>query len=199
MEKIRIVYIDDSPDPELSKYLSEEYKMPDYEIISNDILFKPEDEYSTLLNNELLREANIVLLDSQLFEHGAVNGKKFKGEELKLAINRFYPFIEVIIITQNPPEYASITLSKYKHDIKNSPSQYYSNNVPPQIKKAIDNISMNRSIMHSISENNSWDPVICDKISNSIDGITEYSDLTKNDIDNLIKLFNNIEELLKDE
>ena len=76
MEKIRIVYIDDSPDPELSKYLSEEYKMPDYEIISNDILFKPEDEYSTLLNNELLREANIVLLDSQLFEHGAVNGKK---------------------------------------------------------------------------------------------------------------------------
>ena len=97
METIKLVYIDDTPDNDLSKYL-DRYSSNDYQFESSEIEFDPTQDYNSLLCNPEVQSANIIIIDSRLFENKTVTGGKFTGEEFKLVLKKFYPFIEFLLI-----------------------------------------------------------------------------------------------------
>ena len=93
MENFSLVYIDDTPDTILSRYLdglNSVYSEKGYVIKSSDILFKAEDDYSSLLKDERIQTANILIIDSMLFENKTAKDGKFTGEEFKFVLQKFY-------------------------------------------------------------------------------------------------------------
>jgi len=100
METLKLLYIDDHPETSLSKYL-DKYKSPSCEIEYSDIEFKPDEGYESLINNSDVKSANIIFIDSKLFENRNAIAGKFTGEEFKIILKKYFPFIEVIVITQN--------------------------------------------------------------------------------------------------
>ena len=112
MEILKILYIDDNPEPSLSKYL-DKYKNSSCDIEYSDIKFNPDEGYESLINNAEVKSANIIFIDSKLFENRTAIAGKFTGEEFKIILKKYFPFIEVIVITQNDitPDYETIEYS----------------------------------------------------------------------------------------
>ena len=90
MEKYSLVYIDDNPETALSRYLDEEFKSDNYEIVYSEIIFNPEDGYESLLSDQTVSSANIILIDSWLFENRTAANVKFAGEEFKLILKKLF-------------------------------------------------------------------------------------------------------------
>ena len=68
MENLKIIYIDDYPETSLSKYL-DKYKNLSCNVESLDIKFNPDAGYESLINNPDVKSANIIFIDSKLFEN----------------------------------------------------------------------------------------------------------------------------------
>ena len=100
MTTLKILYIDDHPEAALSKYL-DNYKNSNCEIEYSDIEFNPDEGYESLINDPDVKSANIIFIDSKLFENRNAIAGKFTGEEFKIILRKYFPFIEVIVITQN--------------------------------------------------------------------------------------------------
>ena len=113
MEKFNILYIDDNPEPSLGKYLDREYKNSEYETKYSELKFDPENGYESLIRDPKVQSANIIFIDSKLFENRTARNGKFSGEEFKIILRKYYPFIEVVVITQNEPDLKVGTISKY--------------------------------------------------------------------------------------
>mgnify|MGYP000640489885 FL=1 len=90
MEKIKVLYIDDSLDLALSKYL-DNYKQENCEFDYSDIKFIPEEGYESLINNPEVRSANVIFVDSSLFENRTAIEGKFTGEEFKIILKKYFP------------------------------------------------------------------------------------------------------------
>lgn len=198
MERISILYIDDSPESGLGRYLGEEYTNEDFEINYSDIIFNPNDGYENLIRNRLVQSANIIFIDSKLFENRNVIGGKFTGEEFKIILKKYFPFIEVIVITQNEADSALETISKYDSRSGKTATEYYSEKLPDYIERAIHNIVVYRNLAKILANNTSWESILKEKIVNSLQGIGTYDELTKEDIDQLIVAFKEIQEKLDD-
>lgn len=192
MDKINIVYIDDRHDEILSRYLGEEYTNSDFEIEHEDILFDPNEGYESLIQNPSVMHANIIIIDSRLFENSTASSK-FTGEEFKLILKKYYPFIEVIVITQNDADAKVGTISKYNPNSGVSGSEYYANELPSCFNVAIKNIVTFRELASRLESNESWEPILKEKIIASLQGLNTYDELTKTDIDNLISAFQEIQ------
>ncbi len=192
MDKINIVYIDDDDDLILSRYLGEKYTNPDFQIEHEDILFNPNEGYESLIQNPSVMHANIIIIDSRLFENSTASSK-FTGEEFKLILKKYYPFIEVIVITQNGADAKVGTISKYNPNTDVSGLEYYANELPPRINEAIKNIVTFRELASRLESNESWEPIIKEKIIASLQGSNAYDELTKKDIDDLISAFQEIQ------
>ena len=194
MRVINIVYIDDKPDPSLSRYLDIEFSSDQFSKVYEEILFNPADGYESLMKNPLVQTANIVVIDSMLFENSGTVSGKFSGEEFKIILKKYYPFIEVIVITQNEPETAMGTISKYSKTPDVSASEYYGRVLPELIHNAYANIEKYRSIADKLNDNSALDKYLVEKVINSLDGTSVYDELTKSDIDRLIAAFQKIEK-----
>ena len=121
IENIKLVYIDDTPDIELSKYfdqINQHYPSDEYILEPLEIRFDPEKDYSSLLKDDRVQTANIIVIDSRLFENRTATGGKFTGEEFKLVLQKFYPYIEVIVITQNEMDACLDMVPKYVKNTK---------------------------------------------------------------------------------
>lgn len=79
MENLKIIYIDDYPETSLSKYL-DKYKNSSCNVESLDIKFNPDAGYESLINNPDVKSANIIFIDSKLFENRTAIAGKFTGE-----------------------------------------------------------------------------------------------------------------------
>lgn len=195
MEKIKILYIDDQPDSYISEYL-DKIIIEDIEITSNDLKFELTNNYENLLNDKRLSESNIVIIDSNLFENRSVENGKFTGEEFKIILKKVYPFIEVIVITQNKVTEKYGTITKF-----NSPDgsafEYYDKELKPIIEKKIKDIIEVRIISKKFKENKEIEKVLVEKVLNSMLGVNEYDDLKSSDIKDLINEFKKIEKNLK--
>jgi hypothetical protein len=198
MEELQIVYIDDQFDDDLERYLNEEYTNPEYKKVYSEIPFVPGRGYESLIQNPDIKSANIIFIDSRLFEDGRVTAGKFTGEEFKIILKKYYPFIEVIVITQNEPELEMGTISKYNARCGKSATIYYAEILPTHINKVIQNLKIYRKIAKKLQENNNWEIALKEKILNSLNGVSTYDELTKTDIDNLIKSFKEIQEKIDD-
>lgn len=193
MEDIKILYIDDSPEAALSKYL-DKYSHEDCKIEYSDIEFKPEQGYESLINNSEVRSANIIFIDSWLFENRTATAGKFTGEEFKIILKKYFPFIEVIVITQNKISNDYEVVAKFNPQSGLTPEQYYQKTLPPILRHAIKNICEFRKIALVMEENQNWESVLIEKITNSLKGYGTYDELTKNDIDQIIVAFKELQE-----
>ena len=195
MEKIKILYIDDKPDTDLDKYLDNYYSNEEYEITYDLIMFDPKDGYESLLEDSRVQTANIIFVDSKLFENRTITTGKFTGEEFKLVLQRFYPFIEVIVITQNEKDPDIDMIEKFKYE-SNSKSalEYYSNEIPNYLSNAIKRIKQYRILASKINQNDSWEKLLKEKVLGTLEGTNKYDSLTKQDIDDLINTFKLIQE-----
>ena len=196
MENINIVYVDDNPDIYLNLFL-ESYKEEGIKINYSSIIFEQDDSYKTLLENQVIRDANIVFIDSRLFENRGV-GSVLSGEEFKLIIKKIFPYIEVIVISQKAIGEDFQTIAKYDltsymsdvDDIKKSAFDFYSREIIPLIKEKIQNVIEFRKILERIqNEKNEIDKYLVENIENSIKGTDEYDQLSSEDLDNVIKAF----------
>ena len=192
MDKYSLVYIDDEPDIVLSKYLDESLKEElkkkygDFDYM--EIKFNPNDGYESLLKNPQIRCANIILIDSMLFENTTPVTDQFKGEEF-----------EVIVITQRDiaEDDRIIKIPKYNKDISDhgdSAENYYAKILPERVNMAILRIQKYRNLAELVTKNKTWDKELKEKVINSLNGINAYDELKEADIDKLIQTFKEIEE-----
>lgn len=196
MLALKILYIDDQPEVALAKYL-DNYKNPRCEIEYSDILFNPEEGYESLINNPDVESSNIVFIDSKLFEDRNATVGKFTGEEFKIILKKYFPFIEVIVITQNAIDQDYKTISKYDSNCGKRAEEYYDEVLPDLLEQCIKNIFEVRKIASAIQKNNNWESVMVEKIINSINGQGKFDELTKNDIDDVIKMFQELQEKIE--
>ena len=201
MEIFSLVYIDDTPDTILSRYLdglNSVYREKGYVIKSSDILFKAEDDYSSLLKDERIQTANILIIDSVLFENKTAKDGKFTGEEFKFVLQKFYPFIEVIIISQNELDPGISMIAKYVKNFDETGTDYYARVVKPHIDEAIKRILQSRILAKKMSDNEIWETVLKEKVLGTLHGTQAYDELTKEDIDSLICAFKEIRDSIND-
>ena len=192
MDTIKMIYIDDSPDISLSKYL-DKFRSDLCQFDYSDIEFNSEEGYESLINNTEVRTANIIFIDSKLFENRNTNGK-FTGEEFKIILKKYLPFIEVIVITQNEVEEEYETIAKYDSRSDKTAQEYYDSILPELIDHAVKNIFEYRKIASHMKENTIWEDVMIEKIENSLKGKDVYDELTKTDIDHIIGIFQELQE-----
>ena len=195
MEQIKILYIDDKPDTDLDRYLDKYYKNENYSIEYDLIQFNPNDGYESLLQDTRVQTANVILIDSWLFQNKTAVSGKFTGEEFKMVLQKFYQYIEVIIITQNEKDSDIDMIEKYDLSNKSKTAQeYYADEIPQYINKAIDHIHQLRIIALKISQNDSWEKLLKEKVLDTLNGTNKYDSLTKDDIDELVSAFKLIQE-----
>ena len=192
METLKILYIDDHPETSLSKYL-DKYKSPSCEIEYSDIEFKPDEGYESLINNSDVKSANIIFIDSKLFENRNAIAGKFTGEEFKIILKKYFPFIEVIVIKQNEIATGYETISKYDPKSKMTPEEYYGKELPVLLEQCVRNIFEVRKITAELQKNTSWEKVMVEKIVNSVNGQGKFDEFTKKDIDDVIKMFQELQ------
>ena len=194
MDKFSLVYIDDNPDTALSEYLARGILGENYEITCQEIIFNPETGYKTLLSDSRIRRANIILIDSWLFENRTVADMKFTGEEFKLILRKFFPFIEVIVITQNPIEPGIMKIAKYNNRLSGSSAcEYYAQELSKVIDSVIPNIRQYQLLAAQVEKNDSWEMTLKEKVLATLNGTSAYDDLTTSDIDKLISAFKEME------
>ena len=83
MELITMLYVDDKIDLYVSKYLNL-YSNDKAEYKYSELKFENKYSYEDLLKNDEIQKADILFLDSMLFENGNVKNNKISGEELSL-------------------------------------------------------------------------------------------------------------------
>ncbi len=193
MDEIRIVYVDDEVDANISRYIAKEYICEGLKKIYDEIEFHSENGYDSLINDERIKEANIILIDSKLFKNDKVSSGKFSGEEFKMILKKVFPFIEVIVITQNELEEEYGTFSKYKGKTYDNAQEYYSKKLKIVLDQAVKNVNIYRNIANKLKSNEGIDKVLIEKIINSLEGKAQYDELTTKDINNIIDAFKEIE------
>lgn len=196
MEQINMVYVDDKPDPYLERYLDNYYKKCSKVIIKySEVVFDSSKGYENLLLKDEIKSANIIFMDSLLFENDTVGNHKFTGEEMRMLLRKQYPYIETVLITQNEIDDSIEHIRKYSSSRdKENYETYYDRVIPIKINNAIRNIITYRRSMEKINDNPSWESVIKEKLSNCLEGINNYNEMTKDDIDEVVRLLKDIQE-----
>ena len=189
MELITMLYVDDKIDLYVSKYLSS-YSNDKAEYKYSELKFENKYSYEDLLENDEIQKADILFLDSMLFENGNVQDNKISGEELGLIIKKIFPFKEIIVITQYQDKMEYSTLKKYNSNTYPCDvDSFFQDNWNEEIVNATQNIILNRNILKNISSKKYVEKFFFEKMKDSINGLSNYNSLKKTDIDNLITAF----------
>lgn len=199
MEEYNLLYIDDDIDSQLSEYLDKDLR----NAMQDDILlnifeheFKPAEGYKSLLTKQEVSTANVILIDSRLFENSSANDGKFSGEEFKIILRKQFPFIEVIVITQNGEDKSVKTIAKFDPSGGKTPKDYYDSVLPPLINSAIEQIKIYRNLADRFKNNDSWEPILKERVIGSLEGTSVYDSLTAEDIDKLVLAFKEMSKII---
>lgn len=208
MDEINIIYIDDSIDIDLSCFLDEYYKEESNKKYKSrnviidygeyEFQIDQDDDYKNFLKNNIIVENDIILIDSLLFENTNIT-KHYTGEQLKLIINKIYPYKKVLIISQynSDNNYASQIKKFNKGRIQNENEaiDYYIENLTPYLDYAIEEILDQRKVIDNMIESKNFDKNLVEKLENSINNIQEpYEDFSEKDLNELINLFTQIKD-----
>lgn len=193
-EKVNLVYIDDERDEAISAYLEDTYKSNEYDVEYNEIEFKGNESYESLLDSPEVVSANVILIDSRLFENDNIkcNGK-FSGEEFKIILRKVLPFIEVLVISQNGENEKLEIIPKYRSGSSETSKEYYERVLKNKIEESIKRVITFRNISKKLEKNKEIEKFLVEKTVDSLNGINDYEDLSKEDIDKLIAAFQSIE------
>lgn len=198
---VNICYIDDRIDGILDRYLDEYCKYSnqenkfDYHLSFYDYDFKNTDNYKTLLNNTEINRANIIVIDSRLFENENSSLSKFTGEQFKIILRQILPFIKTIVISQNETNADSLTIKKFNVDGSVSTEQYknyYDSNLAPLLKNCIVGTIEEYKVLNQLALDNEVDSLLIGTIQSTIAGINDSALFEKEDLDKLIELFKEV-------
>lgn len=164
--------------------------------------FQPSDNYKTLLANPLINTANIIIIDSRLFENQKSELSKFTGEQFKIILKQILPFIKTIVISQNEPDEVSQTVPKYKSELgKNNrqlAKEFYTEKLSPIIDKNVLSTLEEFNVLDQLEEEKEVDPILVATIQSTIAGINDTALFEKEDLDKLIELFNEVKVSYED-
>lgn len=202
MERINIAYVDDELDRGISAFLddySSNVKLAEIEIY--EIMFTETDDYKTLLKKLTNKNINLLIIDSALFLINDQRKKRFTGEEFKVILQRVFPYIKTIVISQNEQKPLYDIISKYNSN-KNFPqgqSEYYSEVLEECINKKINEILTEREILKKLDEKDELNRELLEKMSLSLNGGDEYSELESSDIEELIQTFKELKKAIDEQ
>ena len=202
ISSVKIIYIDDNMDSILSRFLNKIYKkrlytLDDGRIIKKDydeILFDNKNGYEVLFKDQAISSANIILIDNHLFEEYSATTGKFSGKQFKIILRKLFPFIEVIIITQDPNLKGDNIIKKFSGKDTNDANKYYEDNLIPVLDMAIKRIVEFEELADDLRKRDNVDKALKDKVLESIEGNNLYDELTKSDIDELIRSFKELKD-----
>lgn len=203
MININICYVDDIIDSRLNRYLVEYCEQKnidaqDFFLNAHENQFLASDDYKSLLQNPKINSANILLIDSRLFENETSGLNKFTGEQFKIILRKVHPFIKTIVISQNEGKGISKTISKYKSRIGTNNREeariFYDTVLAPILEDYIFSTIEEYQVLEEIKSEREIDPVLVANIQSTIDGITSTDLLEKKDLDELISLFNEVKK-----
>lgn len=193
-EKINLVYIDDDRDEAISAYLEEDYKSDKYDVEYYEIEFEGDKGYESLLDSPEVASANVILIDSRLFENDRIQNKgKFSGEEFRMILRKVFPFIEVLVISQNGENKDFEIIPKYRSGSSETSTEYYERVLKNKIDECIRRVITFRNISKKLENNKEIEKFLVEKTVDSLNGINDYEDLSKEDIDKLIAAFQSME------
>lgn len=193
-EKINLVYIDDDRDEAISAYLEEDYKSDKYDVEYYEIEFEGDKGYESLLDSPEVASANVILIDSRLFENDRIQNKgKFSGEEFRMILRKVFPFIEVLVISQNGENKDFEIIPKYRSGSSETSTEYYDRVLKNKIDECIRRVITFRNISKKLENNKEIEKFLVEKAVDSLNGINDYEDLSKEDIDKLIVAFQSME------
>lgn len=192
METVRILYIDDIIDSYISEYLNEFYKNENVTKEYEERAFKAEDSYETLLQDVKLHTADIIIIDSVLFEHASFSNEKLAGEEFELILKKVFPFKEVIVVSQNDLDDEYQIIKKYDSASSEDKQSFFENKWKPVLEKAVSKVKLYRKIIKRIEEKNYVEKYFLEGMQQSIVGESGYDKLTVDDIDKLIAAFESV-------
>lgn len=188
MNKVELLYIDDFVDPGLSRYL-DQYKCDGIEINYKELKFLPDDGYNSLINNNNVRCADIIIIDSDLFQDRlAINGK-FLGEEFKIIMKRFFPLKEVIVVSQHGENQQRDVIAKHNVRAECEASEHYDRKLKKKLDTFIHDNIVNGNLLKEFLDNTYWSIDFKKQILDPLEGRNEYEALQKEDIDRLIVSF----------
>lgn len=198
MRKMKIVYIDDHFDTEISKYMHDVYcRFPWSDKIEKEyaeVPFEYSKGYESLLNNATVREANIILIDNRLFEQSNAGTGKFSGKQFKLILRKLFPFVEVLIITQDEGMTGYKIIHKFSGRHGESSNEYYNQILKPELDASIKEVLGFEELAEELKSSEDVEKALVEKVLLSLQGENSYDDLKKTDIDNLIKVFRELKE-----
>ena len=193
-EKINLVYIDDDRDEAISAYLEDDYQNDTYDVEYQEIEFEGDKGYESLLDSPKVTSANVILIDSRLFENDSIKCKgKFSGEEFRMILRKVFPFIEVLVISQNGENKDFEIIPKYRSGSSETSKEYYNRVLKNKIDESIKRVITFRNISKKLENNKEIEKFLVEKAVDSLNGINDYNDLSKEDIDTLIAAFQSME------
>ena len=192
-EKINLVYIDDDRDEAISAYLDDDYRNDMYDVEYEEVQFEAEKGYESLLDSPKVTSANVILIDSKLFENDSIKHKgKFSGEEFRMILRKIYPFIEVLVISQNGENKDFDIIPKYRSGGSEKSGEYYDRVLKGKIDESIQKVITFRNISKKLEGNKGIEKFLIERTVDSLNGISDYNELSKEDIDQLIIAFQSI-------
>lgn len=194
MNKIKILYVDDNVDSHISEYLCEQYEHEDTEINYSEHTFINTDSYETLLMDSELQTADILIIDSVLFENANFSSEKLTGEEFEVILKKVFPFKEVIVVSQNDIDENTTIIKKYDTSSKEESKIFFDTEWKPALDQAIGKVKLYGKILKRIEEKNYLEKNFLEGIQQSLIGAIGYEKLTVADIDRLISAFESVKK-----
>lgn len=193
---IKIMYIDDSIDLAIGDCLSE-FAANNTDIEYSEEEFTPEKNYEDLVKKVKEENVNILIIDSKLYTTDS-KGKKYTGEEFRVILKHFFPFIETLVVTQNDISGPGI-IKKFDSESNKEIeiNQYYNKYLIEEIKNKKLQIEFSRNLLKQIESNKTLDENTIQKIALSLSNDDSYQELKVEDIDKLIKNFNELKRLIE--
>lgn len=192
-EKMNLVYIDDDRDEAISDYLENDYYNNKYDVHYTEVEFEGDKGYEGLMDSPEVVSANVILIDSRLFENDSIKCKgKFSGEEFRMLLRKVFPFIEVLVISQGGENKEFDIIPKYRSGSSEESKDYYNRVLKVKLDESIERVTTFRNISKKLEGNRGIEKMLIEKTVDSLNGINAYEDLTKGDIDKLISAFQSI-------
>lgn len=192
MENIKLLYIDDNADAYISQYLYEEYKCQGVKIEYLQRSFEAEDTYESLLCDKDVHVADIIIIDSVLFENANLANQKLTGEEFEIILRKVFPFKEVIVVTQNDIDEDYKVIKKFDTSSGEDSKDFFQREWKTILDKAVERVKLCRKLFKRIEEKNYVEKYFFEEIQQSLQGESGYDKLTIADVDRLIAAFEGV-------
>ena len=109
-----------------------------------------------------------------------------------MILRKIYPFIEVLVISQNGENKDFDIIPKYRSGGSEKSGEYYDRVLKGKIDESIQKVITFRNISKKLEGNKGIEKFLIERTVDSLNGISDYNELSKEDIDQLITAFQSI-------